>query len=555
MGLAVSQIRLLALTSRKADIELQMQINSKRKQMLTRQSTELSNQYYQRLQNSTIQYATSSGYEDVDYNYLMGYSVGGHITDEFFNQIMTGSDQNIAVKPENRMILTNQFGEVIVDNDIAKYVASAEQQQEGGSILEKTSRAIYNMIEAKSIGTQQQLSALYNELSSVGSIDDALGCIQLMIRNGGYMSGGTLYEADGTPGVYYKSYVAAQDAKANKPVSDSEIVRPIAGYCYDIKDQTGKSLKVSRFYDGVKFLDSMTQQYCKYLGNLVSYFAPIMSAALLNGMSAAVETSAGGGRGEVGLDHKALINGDQVEISLDNNPGLQFAAGTNYNGVVYSGKYKDAEGTEQNTTNTKFETAESVLDNDECLRTAIKYFSTNGSASFVKVAYQESGATLYKYYSRGSDEQDSADPNNPKNYMSVKSISQAEFNDCVSVTINSNKGYTVAQDKEKFQAGFKSGIYQLAMVGDTVRGTLKKNTLLNYFTSMHYVVDRTDNSKREEITAWFNAEQAIISEKETYWDTEIQNLSTELNSVNTEIESVKKLKSDAIKSVFDWGGN
>ena len=48
MGLAVSQVRLLALTNRKADIELQMQINSKRKQMLTRKSTELSQQYYQR---------------------------------------------------------------------------------------------------------------------------------------------------------------------------------------------------------------------------------------------------------------------------------------------------------------------------------------------------------------------------------------------------------------------------------------------------------------------------------------------------------------------------
>ena len=47
MGLAVSQVRLLALTTRKADIELQMQVNSKRKQMLTRKSTELAQQYFQ----------------------------------------------------------------------------------------------------------------------------------------------------------------------------------------------------------------------------------------------------------------------------------------------------------------------------------------------------------------------------------------------------------------------------------------------------------------------------------------------------------------------------
>ena len=59
MGLATSQVRLLALTTRKADIELQMQVNSKRKQMLTRKSTELAQQYYSRLQDANVQYATS----------------------------------------------------------------------------------------------------------------------------------------------------------------------------------------------------------------------------------------------------------------------------------------------------------------------------------------------------------------------------------------------------------------------------------------------------------------------------------------------------------------
>lgn len=547
MGLAVSQIRLLALTSRKADIELQMQVDAKRKQMLTRQSTELSNQYYQRLQNSSIQYATSSGYEDVDYSFLMGYSVGGHITDEFFNQIMTGSDQNIAAKTENRMILTNQFGEVIVDNDLAKYIASADLQQSDGSILEKTSRAIYNMIEAKSVGTQQQLSALYNELSAVGSIDDALNCIQIMIKNGGYMSGGTLYKSAAT-GEYYKTYASAQDAENGKDVADSEIVKPIAGYCYDIKDQTGKSLKVSRFYDGVKFLDSMTQQYCKYLGNLISYFAPIMSAALLNGMSANVTANANGGR--------ASIDVADENYKPTSASGLEYGdSSSTYAGIKYSGKYVADDGTEQNVNGATISTTDTTINNDECLRTAIKYFSSSDGANinFVKVGYQDpsTGVTLYKYYAKGED--DISDPSNT--YMSIKRISQSEYNDCVSVTVDSNKGYVVAQDKEKLQAGFNSGTFQLAMVSDSSRGILKKNTLMNYFTSMHYVVDRTDTSKREEITAWFNAEQAIISEKETYWDTEIQNLSTELNSVNTEIESVKKLKSDAIKSVFDWGGN
>ena len=56
MGLAVSQVRLLALTSRKADVEMQIQLNSKRKTMLTREATNLAKLYYAKLQNSKIQY-------------------------------------------------------------------------------------------------------------------------------------------------------------------------------------------------------------------------------------------------------------------------------------------------------------------------------------------------------------------------------------------------------------------------------------------------------------------------------------------------------------------
>ena len=71
MGLATSQVRLLALTSRKADVEMQIQLNSKRKTMLTREATELSKLYYAKLQNAKIQYSTTNGYKDVTYDYLM----------------------------------------------------------------------------------------------------------------------------------------------------------------------------------------------------------------------------------------------------------------------------------------------------------------------------------------------------------------------------------------------------------------------------------------------------------------------------------------------------
>ena len=44
-----------------------------------------------------------------------------------------------------------------------------------------------------------------------------------------------------------------------------------------------------------------------------------------------------------------------------------------------------------------------------------------------------------------------------------------------------------------------------------------------------------------------------LTEKETYIDLHMDELSTELEAINTEIQSIQSLIDDAISSVFDWG--
>ena len=99
--------------------------------------------------------------------------------------------------------------------------------------------------------------------------------------------------------------------------------------------------------------------------------------------------------------------------------------------------------------------------------------------------------------------------------------------------------------------GLVSGTLQLATVND--EGNYDPDCTLTYFVTAGLVESRTDSDVREEITAWYEAEKAAISEKENWLDIEIDNLSTELESINTEIQSVKSLIDDAISSVFDWG--
>ena len=96
-----------------------------------------------------------------------------------------------------------------------------------------------------------------------------------------------------------------------------------------------------------------------------------------------------------------------------------------------------------------------------------------------------------------------------------------------------------------------SGTFQLETVND--EGNYDPDTSLTYFITAGLVQERNDSSVREEITAWYEAEKARISEKEDWLDLENQDLSTELEAINSEIQSIQSLIDDAISSVFDWG--
>ena len=96
-----------------------------------------------------------------------------------------------------------------------------------------------------------------------------------------------------------------------------------------------------------------------------------------------------------------------------------------------------------------------------------------------------------------------------------------------------------------------SGTFQLATVND--EGNYEPDTSLTYYVTSGLVAQNNNSEVREEVTAWYEAEKSRISEKESYLDIDMDNLSTELESINTEIQSIQSLIDDAISSVFDWG--
>ena len=68
MGLACSQARLLTLTARKADCEYGMSMDSMHKMALTREMSELSQEYYSKLQAKKISYYHDGQYYKMNYN-------------------------------------------------------------------------------------------------------------------------------------------------------------------------------------------------------------------------------------------------------------------------------------------------------------------------------------------------------------------------------------------------------------------------------------------------------------------------------------------------------
>ena len=96
-----------------------------------------------------------------------------------------------------------------------------------------------------------------------------------------------------------------------------------------------------------------------------------------------------------------------------------------------------------------------------------------------------------------------------------------------------------------------TGSFQLATVNNV--GEYDEGSTLTYFVTAGLIDARTDSDVREEITAWYEAEKQRISEKETMLDLHIDDLSTELETINTEIQSIQSLIDDAVSSVFDWG--
>lgn len=106
MGLAIAQIQFLTLTTRKADCEFGITMDSMHKMALTREMSLLTSEYNSRLQAKNLTYFANGEYKPIDYGYVMGG-----------DQYYLSSDKPL--KDHNNMILTDYKGKVIMSDTYA----------------------------------------------------------------------------------------------------------------------------------------------------------------------------------------------------------------------------------------------------------------------------------------------------------------------------------------------------------------------------------------------------------------------------------------------------
>ena len=107
-------------------------------------------------------------------------------------------------------------------------------------------------------------------------------------------------------------------------------------------------------------------------------------------------------------------------------------------------------------------------------------------------------------------------------------------------------------DNQYISDMINSGAFQLVQIDRS--GNYEPDTPLTYFVTSGDLQLKDDSDSREQLTAWYNAEKARISEKEKWLDIDIQNWSTELEAINTEIQSIKTFIQDSMQ-IFNWCSN
>ena len=118
-------------------------------------------------------------------------------------------------------------------------------------------------------------------------------------------------------------------------------------------------------------------------------------------------------------------------------------------------------------------------------------------------------------------------------------------------------GYTTGYENFLNQPSYvdeslQNGTFQI-MDFDAEKGQLDGSHNTKYYLMFSEIFKAAKAENEVEVQAWYQREKNSIKFKEDVMDTLIEQMNSELNSINTEIESIQSLIDDS-KKKFEWGG-
>jgi len=552
MGLAASQARMLSLTSRKASLERDVTLHANRKMALSREMSELSQEYYDLLSDEKIMFLNDNGeYKQISYKYFMG--------------VPGGVQNDINVKSDNSMLLFDtESGKVILSTEMANLIGPAEK-------LKSSDTAIYEAITRLCGDTtlaplpDLNLPISYNLCADPELIK--------AICSGKYDS---FTESDLTDAIskYKMKYYANDISIKNLWVYGGGSGKKKMNEILD-----GSNLDKYRYCGGPKLTG--LEPYTKYQLDAGGNLTDAAKGQLKNALKEVLKNVYNHYKGIEGLHIEDAV-GAYYETALENtvNKFMEKYTSMGYygntspeNGVAgayyhnnsmtaQSDKAKDSDNVRIfyiGNTDSGGHDGQVYIDYSALMDTFIGALHNSGNVPTNEQLDERGESTEY-----GKGIWNKEQPYCPKGNCNAQYMDS--FRDLIAdvkfyfpiVTACARFGYTTnydasLNDSEYIDSNLQNGVFQI-MGFDTFDFALDANKDTDYYLLASELSKMNDPDTQAQITAWYESEKADLTAKETYWDTMIENLSAELNSITTEIESVQSLIDDAIKKTFDWGG-
>ena len=545
MGLAASQARLLTITSRKADCEYQSMRLSHQKIALSRELNEISNEYQNSLNQTTLYY---------DF-----YGKGDTSNPLTYSLLMTPS----ALNDYFPTLILNQQGRVVVDSSIAAAARAAGIPQEGlnsmpssdmrnafieglftnGVISKKTRDSILSTVynQAAGVGSTEMISTQYVETDLNGLID-ALGSMQVELSTS-FMNDRTdqLYIGPDSNNVSNtqqttfnladllsddENYIALGVAKKNARAPASVAI----GLANMLISDGGFIDELYDAFSQVLAVDPITENALKYARDMTkAMFDP--SEITENNYNRRQDRDLG----QTSIGTKIF---DKKKCKDDGTQKVKDEAG-NYIGLVYAQFYNHGPIVVKHSRSKAAVSLNNVVD------TFLTYFAQ----------YNNRLATQPNYSANiGHKDESTLVTDDPTYIYKINAGSTVAEEDAKiglfydtlfnQLCVNGWTENAEVIDQEYLQEMLKNGMMFISTIDDD--GYYYQE---NYATNT-FIKEVSDDSAIAEAEAKYTNTKARLNSKEEELDLKMKNLDTEISSLTTEYDSVKSVIDKNIQKSF-----